>query len=75
MKLFTRTVCPKCVLVKTMMSEAKVDFDVVNIDNDEDARNELKEQGFMSVPVLFKDGNYYADIPSIQQIVSEVSNS
>lgn len=74
-KLFTRTVCPKCILVKQMMTMAEVEFETVNIDHDEKAKQEVLNQGFLTTPVVFYDGKYYGDNSSIQQLISEVASS
>lgn len=70
MILYTRTVCPKCTLVKTLLSSAGVEFETVNLDVDEKAENELQEKGFMALPIALDNGEYYADIPSIQALIA-----
>ena len=69
-KLYTRTVCPKCMLVKTLLDGAEVPYATVNLDFDEKAESELKEKGFMGLPIALDDGEYYADIPSIQALIA-----
>jgi len=71
MKLFTKTVCPKCMLVKTMMDAKGIEYETVNIDNDEQHRQEIIDKGFMSVPILFHEGQYYTDVKDITRIVGE----
>lgn len=68
--LYTRTVCPKCMLVKQLLDGAEVPYDVVNLDFDTEAEEKLKELGFMGLPIAFDDGKYYADIPTIQALVA-----
>lgn len=68
--LYTRTVCPKCMLVKTLLDGAEVPYKTVNLDFDEKAESELKEKGFMGLPIALDDGEYYADIPSIQALIA-----
>ena len=70
MILYTRTVCPKCMLVKTLLDGAEVPYATVNLDFDEKAESELKEKGFMGLPIALDDGEYYADIPSIQALIA-----
>lgn len=70
MKLYTRTVCPKCMLIKTMLDSAKVEYEVTNIDFDLEAEAELKKEGIMGLPVALVDGKYYADIKSIQALIA-----
>ncbi|MFJ7982366.1 glutaredoxin family protein [Lysinibacillus xylanilyticus] len=73
MILYTRTVCPKCMLVKTMLDGADVDYETVNLDFDLKAEEELKEKGFMGLPIALDAGEYYADIPAIQALIAEKS--
>ncbi len=73
MKLFTKTVCPKCMLVKTMMEAKGVEYEVANIDNDEIAKQEIVDKGFMAVPILLHDGQYYTDVKEITRIVEELN--
>jgi len=61
MKLYTRTVCPKCLWIKSEIARAGFPIEIVNIDRDEKAREKLVEAGIMSVPVLEADGALIVD--------------
>lgn len=61
MKLYTKTVCPKCMWVKSEMQRAGVEAEIINIDHNEEAREMLIEAGIMSVPVLEADGAFILD--------------
>lgn len=58
MKLYTKTVCPKCILVKDSIKrlgfEDKVE--IVNTDTDVVAKHEVVEMGLMTLPVFVVDG-------------------
>lgn len=69
MKLYTKTVCPKCMLVKTLLNEAGVNYEIVNIDFDNIAYEKIKEQGFLAVPIAEVDDKFYADIKDIQALI------
>lgn len=71
--LYTRTVCPKCMLVKTLLDNAEVPYEIVNLDHDEKAEEKLKEKGFMGLPIALHNGEYYGDIPSIQALIAKLS--
>ena len=71
MILYTRTVCAKCMLVKTLLDGAEIAYDVVNLDFDEESAEKLRNKGFMGLPILLDEGKYYADIPSIQGLIAE----
>lgn len=69
--LYTRTVCPKCTLIKTLLDSAEVAYEQVNLDFDEKAEAELKEKGFMGLPIVLDEGQYYADVSSIQALIAQ----
>lgn len=56
MKLYTKTVCPKCMWIKSEVQRSGADAEIVNIDHDESARERLISAGIMAVPVLEVDG-------------------
>lgn len=58
MKLYTRTVCPKCLWIKSEAMRAGVEVEIVNIDHDEEARERLIAAGIMSVPAMESDGAF-----------------
>lgn len=69
MKLYTKTVCPKCMLIKAVAKESGVQLEEVNVDNNESALEELKSLGIQSVPVLKHGDKYIVDIAEIQKII------
>lgn len=50
-KIFSKNNCMQCKMVKRFLTDNKIDFEEVNIDEKPEAINWLKEQGFQSVPV------------------------
>lgn len=74
MKLFTKTVCPKCMLVKSMLESTGIEYEVVNIDQDEEAKEEIVGQGFMAVPILFNEDKFFATVPEIQSEIQRVAD-
>lgn len=72
MKLFTKTVCPKCILIKNELEKTGIDYEIVNIDQDSEARDVLIEQGLMAVPVLKIKGDFIADIKKIKEAINDV---
>lgn len=58
-KLFVGTVCPYCKKVENFMKEENIELEVVNINEDRDALNELVEKGGKrQIPCLYHDGEY-----------------
>jgi len=62
MKLYTKTICPKCLWVKSELQNAGIRADIINIDYDEQAKQRIIEAGFLSVPVLEFDGKMISDV-------------
>lgn len=61
MKLYTKTVCPKCIWIKSEAQRAGREVEVMNIDRDEAARERLVLAGISSVPALEADGRFILD--------------
>jgi glutaredoxin len=62
MKLYTRTVCPRCVWIKSEAARSGREIEIVNIDQDEAARERLVAAGVRTVPALEADGAILTDI-------------
>lgn len=65
MQLYTKTVCPKCLWVKSELQRAGKDVDVINVDHDEVARDRLIAAGLMRLPVLEIDGRFVSGAEEI----------
>lgn len=61
MKLYTKTVCPKCLWIKSEWQRSGMEAAIVNIDHDEEARERLVAAGVRSVPALEADGVFIVD--------------
>ncbi|AYW45501.1 glutaredoxin-like protein NrdH [Tetragenococcus koreensis] len=53
--LFSKNNCMQCKMTKRFLAENNISFEEVNIDNEPNALDWLKEQGFQSVPVITSD--------------------
>ena len=54
-KLFSKNNCMQCKMAKRFLSENQIAFEEINIDNEPEALEFLKEQGFQSVTVITSD--------------------
>ena len=72
MKLFTKTICPKCMLVKNTLERNNLNYEIINIDEVPQAREQLLKNGFMSVPVLFNGESYQSDVSEILASVGNI---
>jgi glutaredoxin len=61
MKLYTRTVCPKCLWIKSEAQRVGAEVEIINIDHEEEARRRLMDAGIRSVPVMETDGRFLVD--------------
>lgn len=61
MKLYTKTVCPKCMWIKSEIARSDLVIEIVNIDHDEAARQRLIEAGVLGLPVMEADGVFILD--------------
>lgn len=69
MKLYTKTICPKCLWVKSELQNAGLEADIINIDHDEQAKQKIIEAGFLSVPVLEVEGKLIGDV---KEVISQI---
>lgn len=69
MKLYTKTICPKCLWVKSELQRAGIEADIINIDLDEKAKQTIIEEGFFSVPVLEFNGKFFGDV---KEVISQI---
>ena len=74
MKLYTKKVCPKCMLVKSELTVAGLvdQVETINIDNDETAKEKIMNAGFMSVPILEIDGELLHDFQDINAAITKL---
>jgi len=71
MKLYTKNICPKCMLAKVWINESGKKVEIVNLDEHEEVRNELMSKGFSTMPILEVNDAYYTDIKEIQEIIEK----
>lgn len=52
MKLYTKTICPKCLWVKAELKQKNIDVTEINIEHDDEACAFLQSEGVLAVPAL-----------------------
>jgi len=57
-KLYTKNNCMQCKFVKMFLDNKNVDYQEINVDEDEKSLEFLKEEGFMSMPVVMDDNGF-----------------
>ena len=55
--VYTKHGCPQCEATKEMLNDENIEFDVINVEEDEGALSYVKDElGFMAMPVVVKKG-------------------
>ena len=52
LKVYSKTVCPACMLLKNELKKANIAFEEVNIDKNPEGKEILVNAGIMGVPVV-----------------------
>ncbi len=72
MKLYTKTVCPKCLYVKSELAQAGIEAELVNLDHNQEAMQKVTEAGFSSVPILQIDDELIGNVPDILERIGQL---
>ena len=59
--VYSKTNCPFCDQAKAFLERKGVDFRVVKIDENSEARDFLMQQGFRSVPQIFTERELFVE--------------
>jgi glutaredoxin len=59
-RLFSKPGCSACLGLKDQLTAKGVQFTIVDISKDHDGGMEIVDQGFRSVPVIERSGEYFA---------------
>ena len=71
MKLYTKTICPKCLWVKSELSQVGLEAEFINIDHNQEAMSKIIAAGFSSVPILEVNGEFISDVPTILNTIEQ----
>lgn len=72
MKLYTKNICPKCILVKGTIERKGLDVEILNTDHNEEAKQVLIDNGIMAVPVLEVDGELIVDVAKQLELLEDL---
>lgn len=73
MKLYTKTVCPKCLYVKSELAQAGIEAEIVNLDHNQEAMQKVTEAGFSSVPILQINEELIGNVPAILERIGQMA--
>lgn len=58
--VYTKNNCVQCDMTKRLMDKTGIEYDTVNISENEDALNKLIELGYKAAPVVITDNDSWA---------------
>lgn len=58
--VYTKNQCSQCELTKRDMDILGIEYQIVDIEKDQEALNKLIQMGFRSAPVVESEGSYWA---------------
>lgn len=70
LKVFSAPWCPACKQVKQFMKQSNIPFEEKNIDEDQEAYNELKKLQLRSIPVVYLNDNDYVVGADLKKILA-----
>lgn len=72
MILYTKTVCPKCMLAKMQLGNANIEYETINLDEHREKRKELIDKGFLATPILEHEDKYYITPSEISEFINSL---
>lgn len=73
LKLYTKTICPKCLWVKSELTRTNLPVEIINLDHSAEALQYVQEAGFSAVPLLESKGKWFAQVPDIINHIEELA--
>ena len=59
--VYSKTVCPYCVQAKNFLKSKNIVFNEINIEQDQEARDFIMEQGHRTVPQIYFNGSLFVE--------------
>ena len=59
--IYSKTVCPYCVQAKNYLKQKNINFREVNIEQDDEARKFIQDQGHRTVPQIYLAGKIFVE--------------
>lgn len=66
--------CMKCKMTKKWLVNHNIPFKYIDIEEDEESFNMLKDKGYKTLPIVFKDGEFFFsgfDIKKLETLLKE----
>lgn len=72
--LYSTDNCTQCNFTKKLLDDRGIDYTPVNIDEQPEAREKLKSEGLMSIPVLKDEDDELVSVGFQPQILNTLKN-
>lgn len=59
--VYTKNNCPYCDMAKALLTEEEIEFETINIEDDDTAREFLISEGHRTMPQIYEDGKLYVE--------------
>ena len=59
--IYSKNNCPFCVMAKNYLQSKNINFQEINIEQDQEAREFIQRQGLRTVPQIFMDGKIFVE--------------
>lgn len=59
--IYSKNNCPYCVQAKNYLKSKNINFQEINIEQDEESRDFVKSQGHRTVPQIYMDGKIFVE--------------
>jgi glutaredoxin len=73
MIVYSKTICPKCLWIKSELEQKELEYQEINIDKNTEARQKIIEAGILSVPVVEINGELISDMPKIMAQIAAMT--
>lgn len=71
---YTKNNCMQCKFAKMFLESKNVEFKEINVDEDPEALEFLRSEGYMAMPVVMREGYENAvtgnNVPALQQLIT-----
>ena len=59
--VYTKNNCSFCMMAKSLLENKGIDFETINIEEDEDARDFVISEGHRTMPQIYENGELYVE--------------
>ena len=71
-KIYTAQHCPHCKRAKSLLQSKKVEFEEIDVTNDDKTRNAIEQQtGWMTIPMIFIGGEFIGGADKLYELEAE----